>query len=365
MLRNSSLVLVILVLGLFVLNACGKDDDDEGTDGGDNTGPVQGEVFLSAEDGVTPYQVPVLFTNSDNGDVMILWRSNDEIFLKNLTLNTEIQTLNMAGMGTVGYGVAHYAVDKDYFVWNSGSPQTFRHQFATEVTVSAQTGNLAPGYCIIANRLGEKSFVATQPGGYLYQMRLARFTDTQEISNKITLLDPLRGSEPLSIAAFACAGQTGYIATQDGRLFDLNLYNNTPTLEEPLISGEQFNLLQFSPPYLVWVDRDGDIKMYNVETKQPPVLAINVDPIQRATSRVSDLRIFGSIVVWSDDSEGNFDLWAADLATMQNENDYRQVTNHPSDQTFPFIHGNKLYWQDNRNGLAEIWSGPLPSFETK
>jgi hypothetical protein len=355
-----TLMILFAILVLTFLSACGGGDEDTSADGDADTGPVQGDVFLTAEDEATNFHAPALFKNIDSEDI-IVWRSETQIFYKNLTYDTAIKTISMEGLSSATYGVNHYAVNGNYFVWNSNTPQTYRYQFATDVTAKAQTGSLAPGYCIMTDRLGNESFVAVQPGGYMYQLRLAKFTDTQEISNKITLLDPDLNSEPISVRAFACKQQYGYVATTDGRLFEVNLFDNTPSLGAPLVTGEQFDLLQVDPPYIIWLDQNGDIKMYNLDARSGATLAINVDPIQRSTSRVSDLRLFGSVVVWSDDSEGSYDIWAADLATMENENDYRQITNNSADQSFPFIFDGKLYWEDNRNDLSEIWMSDMPS----
>lgn len=350
------LTLLACLLATLLLFSC-SGDGDEGEVDGDDTGPIKGDQYYDGEGAGA--QAPYFFRDG-NGDDILLYRNQSGIYHKNMTFDNPPSGIDLLGMASPALGVTQFAVNENYFVWNANTPQTYRHQWLTNTTLDASTGPLAPGFCLV--RRASETFTAATPGGYMFNITLSKFTDTSELANRTTLLDPALGSDPISVQAFACSGALAFVATNDGRLFDFNTNDNNPTLNPFAVDdGKLISLLQFSSPYLVWVDVNGDIQMYNTQTDEGPVLAINVDPLERNTIAVDDIRIFGSIVLWSDDSEGDYNIWAADLEAMEDENDYIQVTSHNANQRFPFLFDGMIYWEDDRGDIPEIYTGDMPS----
>ncbi len=344
--------LLVWVLAAMMLCACSDEGEDEAADG--DAGPIAGNVVLSDEN--RNFQVPHVFDL--NGQSTILFRDVNGIFAYRMNAG-DLIPIDTLGSTALGYGVNQYVVDDNYFVWNTRTTSSYRYQWAVSTTRDAQTGPLVPGMCIITDQLNQKAFVAVKESGDMFQIALSNFSDTSEL-DPIRLLDPDQTSTPVQIQAFSCEGGRGFVGSADGRLFEVNLLDSTPTLT-PLfeVDDSYFAMLQFSDPYLVWINSNNDIWLYNTETQDGPRLAVDVDPVNRTTSRVEDLRIFGSVVVWSDDSEGNYNIWAADLETITDPAIYPQITNEPNDQRFPYIYQQKVYWQDNRNGNWEVFSGIL------
>lgn len=351
-----AIVSIVFALGL-TLAACGgsSSDGDGNTDPLPNTFPVPGKALLSSAD--AEYQFPMAFAQP--GGTTLFYKNSNGFFIK--TGEQEAVALQMIGDANVNLGVTDYTMNDNYIAWNAGTPDSYLSRFASNATFSGATGQLASGMCIVKDSAGVGRLIAMQEGGTLVNAPLgSTFKDPSAIS-KQNLIDPDASPDPLPVLGFACAGKTGIVATTDGRLFKLtNMIAGVPTLTK-LVEGEKFAvspLLQYSHPYVVWMDKSNDVRSLNLSDAAPAAkLAINIDPQDRTgNAPITDMRLFGSLVLWSDKSEGSYDIWAADLDTMVDENTYSQVTNDSHDQRYPYFFGGVYYWQDNRNGKWEIWS---------
>lgn len=352
-LKLNEIIAVLAIVSLMF--ACGGGGDDDNN----NESPEQiaGEMFLGGDD--IDYMMPHLFVK--NTDQYIMFRNSEGIYFKNLSINGSVDSIPLQGSSAPSYAVNQYALNDNYFVWNASTTNSYRYQWATNTTQVAKTDALAPGFCITKDSLGQDILAATHRGGYLYTIKLSKFTDTAEISSRASLFDPENNNTQIQVQSFACVDSIGYVGAQNGKLYSVNLRDATPSLVGPLAENESFNLLQISGNYLVWVNAEGDIKMLDTNNAAAgATLAVDVFAGQ-STSNIRDLRIFDNILIWSDDSEGNFNLWGANLDTMKNVNDYVQITKETGNEKYPFIYDGKVYWQDDRNGGAEIYYGALPA----
>lgn len=355
-LSRFAFVTVALAFGS-ALVACGgsSSDGDGNTDPINKNFPVSGTPLLAAAD--KDYLFPMAFAQPDG--TTLFYRNSTGFFIK--TGEQEPVALQMVGDANVNLGVTNLAMNGSYIAWNVNSPNTSVSRFTGNATISGSTGQLVGGMCMVKDDKDVERLIGMQESGTLVNAPLGSTLKDPSAISKQNLLDPEFAPDMLSVKAFACAGKTGIIATTDGRIYKLtNILNGTPTLAK-LAEGEKFApqpLLQYSHPYIVWMDANNDVRSLNLSDAAPtPKLAINIDPQNRTNNApVLDMRIFDSVVVWSDKSEGSYDVWAADLATMPDENTYPQVTNDAKDQRFPYIFNGVYYWQDNRNGKWEIWS---------
>jgi beta propeller repeat protein len=107
---------------------------------------------------------------------------------------------------------------------------------------------------------------------------------------------------------------------------------------------------------IVWTDaRNGifdeygnrknlDIYMYDLSTSKETQITTN-------ESNQSMPAIYGNRIVWQDDRNGNWDIYMYDLSTSKET----QITTNESNQSMPAIYGNRIVWQDDRNGNWDIY----------
>jgi beta propeller repeat protein len=99
-------------------------------------------------------------------------------------------------------------------------------------------------------------------------------------------------------------------------------------------------------------DKDGDwgVFVYNVDTGQEEKVA----SAAFAAADLQETAIWGPYAAWSRNAVAtpdNMDIWASDLRT----GDVPQITSNINTQRYPSIHGNRIAWQDDRNGNQDIF----------
>ncbi len=69
--------------------------------------------------------------------------------------------------------------------------------------------------------------------------------------------------------------------------------------------------------------------------------------------------IYGNIVVWQDERNGDYDIYSYNLLTFTEF----PISTNLSEQYSPAIYGNTIVWQDNRNGNSDIYGYNLSTDE--
>ncbi len=153
-------------------------------------------------------------------------------------------------------------------------------------------------------------------------------------------------------------------AQQSGSPRDLYIYDldNSQRGLQPLVTapGDQADpaISGISGNRIVWQDnRSGNWDIYSCvydpQTGTCPETAIETHPADQVAPDIS-----GSLIVWSDWRHGgtldeyydNYDLYVYDLNTPQDGS--VQITTANRRQSHPAISGNRIVWNDNRNGVA-------------
>jgi len=73
------------------------------------------------------------------------------------------------------------------------------------------------------------------------------------------------------------------------------------------------------------------------------------DAVSQSVFDQHNARIWGDIVVWQENVEGSWDIWAADISNIETPVEFG-VSQAPSLQINPDISDNLVVWQDFRNG---------------
>jgi len=89
------------------------------------------------------------------------------------------------------------------------------------------------------------------------------------------------------------------------------------------------------------INKPEENQSYGIQTVQ-----ITTDPNHQLNPD-----IYGDIIVWTDNRNGNSDIYMYDLSTDQET----QITTDTASQSGPSIYGNKIVWTDNRNGNSDIY----------
>jgi TolB protein len=99
---------------------------------------------------------------------------------------------------------------------------------------------------------------------------------------------------------------------------------------------------------VVFSEYDGltqNIRLYNFESDS--YISISSDTNYDSINPSID----GNRIVWQDNRNGNYDIYFYDLSTDTES----QITSNTSDQTHPVISGNYIVWVDNRDGNENIF----------
>ncbi|MBU7031627.1 MAG: carboxypeptidase regulatory-like domain-containing protein [Theionarchaea archaeon] len=131
----------------------------------------------------------------------------------------------------------------------------------------------------------------------------------------------------------------------------LNSLQGSGVFQVTIDPGNQVNPAIYGD-IIVWEDdRNGNWDIYGYMISTRTVFQITSDESNQMEPAVQ-----GDTVTWMDERNGNTDIFLYDLSQKQ---EFR-ITFHEANQTHPALYGNMVVWQDYRNGNWDIYGYDLP-----
>jgi TolB protein len=112
-----------------------------------------------------------------------------------------------------------------------------------------------------------------------------------------------------------------------------------PGPEYPAVSGDR--IVWFTP-----VNTTGDWEVFRYDLTDDALSVVDANPEMQIWPDIS-----GDRIVWQDHRNGNADIYMYDLATGTES----QITWNTANQTHPAISGDRIVWEDDRNGQRDIY----------
>ena len=191
----------------------------------------------------------------------------------------------------------------------------------------------------------------TKPGTYTVNLTVGNFVgnSTATMPNYIVVIDPkapdanfssniIEGYVPLTVQF----NDTSQNATS--RVWDFD--NNGKT-----DSADVNPVYTFTTPGIHTVNLTVR-NAYGTTSKTDTIIVLTENEIRITTSELASYSdIYGNRIVWQDFRNGNYDIYMYDLSTSRET----RITANESNQTYPAIYGDRIVWQDDRNGQYDIF----------
>ena len=197
----------------------------------------------------------------------------------------------------------------------------------------------------------------TKPGSYTVSLTVGNFVgnSTATEPNYIVVIDPkapvanfssniIEGYAPLTVQF----NDTSQNATS--RVWD---FDNNGKAD----STDVNTVYTFTTPGIHTVNLTVR-NAYGTTSKTNTIIVLTENEIRITTSELaSHPDIYGNRIVWQDFRNGNYDIYMYDLSTSRET----RITANESNQTHPALYGDRIVWQDDRNGQYDIYMYNIPT----
>lgn len=227
---------------------------------------------------------------------------------------------------------SYLAIYNDKMVWGSGGQNIYLYNVPTNnKTLLSIPESENQGVKDSLTIYGDKVVWRDWSDGYrdIYMYDLSTYNKTQITTNQSTKDPTIYGDKIVwqDDPGFGF-GSSHY----DIYVYNLSTFNETRvttngSASSPKVYGDR----------IVYIEGN-NIYLHNLSTSIETQITFN-------GSRKDKLAIYGDRIVWQDDRNGNWDIYVYDLS----EDKEIQITNDESDQLNPAVYGDKIVWEDYRD----------------
>lgn len=226
---------------------------------------------------------------------------------------------------------SYLAIYNDKIVWEYGGQNISLYNISTNNKTLLSIPDLENQGSKDSLAIYDDKMIWREWGRYrdIYMYNLSTYNKTRITTNQSTKDPAIYGDKIVwqDEPNFGFGGVSGNIY-----VYNLSTSNETrvPTnrsASSPKVYGDRIVFME-----------GNNIYFHNLSTSIETQITFN-------GSRKDKLAIYGDRIVWQDDRNGNWDIYVYDLST-HNET---QITSDESDQLNPAIYGDRIVWEDYRN----------------
>ena len=225
---------------------------------------------------------------------------------------------------------SYYAIYGDKIIWNSGGQNISSYNISTNNKTLLSIPDLEnQGARDSLSIYGDKIVWRDLSVGYddIYMYNLSSYNKTR-ITVSLSTQNP-------AIYGDKIIWQNG--PRFGGGYYVIYIYNLSTSNETQIKTNSSASSPKIYDDRIVYIGNNS-IYLHNLSTSVETQITFN-------NSQKDKLGIYGNRIVWQDKRNGNWDIYMYDLS----EHKETQITSDESDQINPAVYGSRIVWEDYRN----------------
>ncbi len=371
----SALAALFAALALF---SCGGGDDNNNNNN-NNKLPFGGELMLDFD--ALGYYLPTYYKTDKTEQ--LFFRNSAGLHIYDFKTKSVSNVASSEGVQALTRG--QLSLKDTFAVWQHSSNQLgFYNDFMgnKKTKLFPMGATMMPGVCL----MGESYIISMGSNQLMYACGTLNDTCASNIPNA----RPYPSSAGKEVVSFACRDNALSIGAKDASGAYYLLYatyevkgdvslvvDENSRIEIPTTGKVVQSVL--TDKYIVYVNDANDIYMIQMtdllanKTAARSYLVVNrpepnsADP-NNVVYQINDLFIWGDVVVWSDNGEGTWLPWYADLSTLDPSTSrfvYSSLSNSSAPNKTPATDGKYVYWSkfadDDAATKPTLWRGEIGS----